>query len=252
MTLLYLFISIFGFVLGSFYNVVGLRIPQNQSFIYPRSSCPNCNQQLSKAELIPVLSYLFQKGKCKTCKCSISPLYPTIELLTAGLFTLSPLVLGWSTELIVSWTLISLLMIIIVSDLCFMLIPDKVLLFFGTLILFERFVIPLEPWWDMLIGSAVAFILLLAIALISKGGMGGGDIKLFAVLGLALGLKLIVVSFLFATIFGSIFGLIGMLLGKVERGKPTPFGPAIAAGTLTSYFFGQEFIDWYFSLFLFF
>ena len=243
--LFYLYIFIVGSVLGSFFNVVGLRIPAGQSIVRPRSACPTCKHQLTAVELIPVFSYIFQGGKCRNCKTRISPIYASFELVTAILFTISPLLVGWSKELIVTWTLISLLMIIFVSDITYMIIPDKVLLFFVPVFVLERLFIPLDPWWDMLVGSAVGFLLLYLIAVGSRGGMGGGDIKLYAVLGLVLGWKLVLLSFFFATIIGTVIGLFGMTIGKVKKGKPMPFGPSIVVGTLIAYYFGQDFITWY-------
>ena len=241
----YILIASYGLILGSFFNVVGLRIPNKQSIVTPRSACPNCQKQLTPIELIPVISYILQKGKCRNCKGKISPLYPSVELLTAILFTISPLIMGWSKELIISFTLISMLIIITVSDIKYMIIPDKVLLFFGPIFLVERIFIPLSPWWSPILGASIGFCLLLLIAVVSKGGMGGGDIKLFTVLGIVLGWKLVLFAFFMSTLFGAVFGLIGMLLKKVERGKPMPFGPYIAIGALVSYYYGEILIGWY-------
>lgn len=241
---------VFGLIFGSFFNVVGLRIPENISIVKPRSACPNCNHKLSSLELIPVISFLIQKGKCSNCHTKISPIYPLFELITGILFAFSYYFFGLTMELIVSLTLVSLLVIIVVSDYKYMIIPDKVLLFFAPLFIVERFFIPLHPWWNSLLGAAVGFGLLLVIAVISRGGMGGGDIKLFAVLGIVLGWKLILFAFFMSTLFGAVFGLIGMVLKKVERGKPMPFGPYIALGTLVSYFYGENIIWWYSTNFL--
>ncbi|MEH7379780.1 prepilin peptidase [Bacillus sp. JJ1533] len=246
-TLLF-YIGILGVTLGSFFNVVGLRIPAGESIVRPRSSCPTCKHQLTAIELIPVFSYLLQGGKCRNCKTRISPIYASIELATAILFTISPILVGWSKELIIAWTLISLLVIVFVSDITYMIIPDKVLVFFAPLLLIERIFVPLDPWWDMFAGSIIGFLLLYLIAIVSKGGMGGGDIKLYAVLGIALGWKLVLLSFFLATLIGTILGLIGMAFGKVKRGKPMPFGPSIVIGTLIAYFFGHELITLYIDL----
>ena len=158
---------------------------------------------------------------------------------------LAPLILGWQAELIVAWTLISLLIIITVSDIKYMLIPDKILIVFTGIFLVERIFIPLTPWWDSLLGAGIGFSLLLLIAVVSKGGMGGGDIKLFAVLGFVLGTKAVLLSFFLATLYGTIFGLIGMSFKIVKKGKPIPFGPFIAMGTLTAYFFYEDIIRFY-------
>ncbi|WP_409289542.1 prepilin peptidase [Peribacillus sp. SCS-37] len=234
-----------GLILGSFYNVVGLRVPLKKSIIYPRSACPYCKHVLGPAELVPVLSYLIQGGKCRSCKGRISPLYPMMELLTGVLFAASPLLLGWTSELFIAWTLISLFTIITVTDLKYMIIPDKILLFFAVIFLFERILMPLDPWWDSLLGAAAGFFLLLAIAIISKGGMGGGDIKLFALLGLVVGTKLMLLSFFLSTFYGAVLGLAGMRLGAVKKGKPIPFGPFIVLGTLTAFYLGQKILAWY-------
>lgn len=238
--LIFIFVFIYGLIFGSFFNVVGLRVPMKESIIKPRSHCPKCNHTLGPLELIPVVSYLIQGGKCRRCKAPVSPLYPVMELITGLLFVAAPLIIGWSYELLIAWTLISLLVIIFISDFKYMLIPDKILLVFIGIFLVERIFLPLSPWWDSAAGAAVGFTLLLLIAIISKGGMGGGDIKLFALIGFVLGVKLVLLSFFLATLFGALFGLIGMLLGKVKKGKPMPFGPYIALGTMAAYFRSED------------
>lgn len=247
----YMYIAIVGMVFGSFFNVVGLRIPNNQSIVKPRSACPNCKHQLAALELIPIFSYLFQKGKCKSCGLKISPIYMFIELLTAILFTISPIVVGWSKELIVAWVLISLLMIILVSDIAYMIIPNKVLLFFFIIFIPIRIFVPFDIWWEPLLGFVVGFGMLFIIAVISKGGMGFGDVKLFALLGFVLGWKLVLLAFFLSTFFGALIGLIGMLFKKVKRGQPFPFGPFIVMGTLVAYFVGERLIAWYMETMMF-
>ncbi len=168
-----------------------------------------------------------------------------LKSLTGILFVSAPLILGWQTELIVAWTLISLFIIITVSDLKYMLIPDKILLVFAGIFFIERIFIPLTPWWDSFLGAAIGFVLLLLIAMISKGGMGGGDIKLFALIGFVVGTKIMLLSFFLATLYGALFGIIGLLFKIVKRGKPIPFGPFIGLGTLTAYYFHKEIIQYY-------
>lgn len=248
MYLLVCYLLIIGTILGSFYNVVGLRVPLKKSIVAPRSACPNCNHQLKAYELIPVLSYILQGGKCRQCKTGISPIYPLVELMTGLLFVSAPLVLGWTFELFAAWTLISLFMIIFVSDITYMLIPDKILIVFAGIFLMERIFIPLTPWWDSILGAAIGFSLLLIIAVVSKGGMGGGDIKLFALIGFVVGTKVLLLSFFLSTLFGAVFGVIGLLLKVVKRGKPIPFGPFIAAGTITAYYYYEDIISVYMQL----
>jgi leader peptidase (prepilin peptidase) / N-methyltransferase len=240
-----LLLFIYGLFFGSFFNVVGLRVPLKKSIVAPRSACPTCGHQLKAYELIPVLSYIIQKGKCRGCQSRISPIYPFMELLTGILFVTAPNFIGWSGELVVALTIISMFIIIIVSDINYMLIPDKILLWFAGIFLLERIVWPLTPWWDSLLGASIGFVLLLIIALVSKGGMGGGDIKLYALLGFVLGTKLVLLSFFLSTLFGAVIGGVAILLKMVKRKQPIPFGPFIAAGTLTAYYWGSELIELY-------
>ncbi|MED1204800.1 prepilin peptidase [Heyndrickxia acidicola] len=240
---------IYALLLGSFYNVVGLRVPVHKSIVKPRSACSNCHTVLSPAELIPVVSYFIQGGRCRHCKVRLSPIYPLGELLTGVLFVFAYRQFGLSLDAVIAWTLISLVMIITVSDIAYMLIPDRILIVFAGLFIVERIADPLTPWWDSIIGAAAGFFLLLLIALASKGGMGGGDIKLYAVLGFAMGVKAALLSFFFATLYGAAIGIIGLCLGVFKRKKPIPFGPFIGLGALTSFFFYQKIIDWYLSLF---
>lgn len=248
--IIYLYTLTLGLVLGSFFNVVGLRVPKGESIVRPRSHCPNCKRTLSARELVPVFSYLFQKGKCKGCGMKISPIYPFFEAATGGLFVYAFYHFGFHWETIVAWIFISLLVIIFISDIHYMIIPDKVLLFFAPILLLVRYTIaPLEVWWDPLLGATIGFTLLLAIAIISKGGMGGGDIKLFAVIGIVLGWKGVLLAFFLSTLIGSIIGIIGLATKKIERKKPIPFGPFIVIATLLVYFFETEIFTWYWSLF---
>lgn len=227
---------------------MGLRVPEGKSIVTPRSACPNCHQTLSWKELIPVFSFLFQKGKCKNCGAAISKIYPIMELLTGLLFAFSFYHIGFHWELLATLTLISLLHIITVSDLAYMIIPDKVLLFFVFIFIIERIFIPISPWYDPILGAVVGFGLLFLIAVVSKGGMGGGDIKLFGVIGIVLGLTNTLLTFFFAALLGSVIGMIGLLAKKVKRKNPIPFGPFIAAGALLAYFYGHDLLNWYLSL----
>ncbi|MEH7010531.1 prepilin peptidase [Neobacillus niacini] len=243
--MLYIILLVYGLVLGSFFNVVGLRVPLKRSIVVPRSACSTCGHKLKAYELIPVLSYMLQKGKCRGCQSRISLIYPLFELLTGILFATAPLFIGWSGELVVALTLISMFMIIIVSDINYMLIPDKILIWFAGIFLLERIIWPLTPWWDSLLGAGTGFLLLLIIALVSKGGMGGGDIKLYALLGLVLGFKLVLLSFFISTLFGAVIGSLALVFKIIKRKQPIPFGPFIAAGTLTAYYWGSDLFELY-------
>lgn len=250
-TLAYIYLFILGLILGSFYNVVGIRTADKQSIVSPRSHCPSCKHQLSALELIPVVSYLLQKGRCKQCQTKISVKYPLFEFITASLFTISPMMVGWSKELLIVLLLISLVIIVTISDLYKMLIPNQVLLFFALVTLAMRVWLPLAPWWDAYAGAVLGFLILFLIAIISKGGMGGGDIKYFSVLGLFLGMKGIVLTLVLAAFLGAVFGLVLLLLKKIARKQPLPFAPFIGAAALISYFYGHVIWQAYFKFVIF-
>jgi leader peptidase (prepilin peptidase) / N-methyltransferase len=245
---IYSYLFILGSVLGSFYNVVGLRVPQNESIVRPRSHCTSCGRTLTALDMVPVFSWLFLRGKCRSCGAKVSVIYPVIELATGLLFMLAFYHFGFNLEVLVSFTFISLLVIIIVSDIAYMLIPDKVLIFFTPLLIVERIFIPLDPWWDPLAGAVFGFGLLFLIAVISKGGMGGGDIKLFFVIGLALGFKLTLLTFMLACFLGAFYGVFSIIMGKHNKKQPIPFGPFIAIGAILAYFYGNDMINWYISM----
>lgn len=240
---------IFGTVFGSFFNVVGLRVPKGILFRSDRSYCPTCNEQLRAFELIPIVSYIFQKGKCRHCKSHISFIYPFIELSTGLLFAYAFIHFGFTLELITAILFISMLMILFVTDISYMLIPNKILLFFSPFLLVMRIISPLEPWYDMLIGASVGFVVLSAIILVSKGGMGGGDMKLFVVLGIVLGWKATLFTLFLAALLGTVIGGVIMLIQKADRKQPIPFGPYIITAALLSYFHGEQIISMYLSLF---
>jgi len=240
-----IFIFLFGLVFGSFYNVVGLRVPQKESIVHPPSHCPKCQRRLTVLDLVPVLSYVFLGGKCRGCGNKISWVYPVIELMTGVLFAFAYWQLGWGIELIVAFLFISLLVIIVVSDLAYMLIPDKVLVFFFPLLVIGRVLSPLTPWWDSLVGAVVGFGILYIIAVLSNGGMGGGDIKLFFLIGLVLGTIDTLLTLFLAAVIGMIVGITMLSKNKQGRKTPIPFGPSIALAAVIVYFYGDRLINWY-------
>ena len=239
---------IFGIVFGSFYNVVGLRVPKKESIITPPSHCTNCQRRLTAVDLFPVFSYIFLKGKCRTCGVKISPIYMVSELLTGLLFAFSYWKLGFSAELVVALLFISLLIIINVSDIAYMLIPDKILLFFLPLLIVGRIFSPLSPWWDSFVGALVGFAILYLIAVISKGGMGGGDIKLFFLIGIVLGTINSLLTLFIASVIGMIVGIILLKVRGQGRKTPVPFGPSIAVAAVIVYFYGEALIEWYWNI----
>lgn len=244
-----IFAGIFGLVFGSFYNVVGLRVPKKESIVTTPSHCVHCNRRLSALDLVPVFSYVFLRGKCRTCGVKVSPIYAITELGTGLLFAFATWHLGITWELVVALLFISLLAIINVSDIAYMLIPDKILLFFLPLFIVGRILSPLAPWWDSLVGAIIGFTLLLLIAVVSKGGMGGGDIKLFFLIGLVLGTVNTLLTLFLASVIGMISGIIVLKIRGKGRKTPVPFGPSIVVAAIVVYFYGDLIIQAYTNLF---
>lgn len=236
---------IIGLVFGSFFNVVGLRVPKNESIVAPPSHCSKCKRRLTSLDLIPVVSYLCLRGKCRTCGTKISPLYLWTELTTGILFAMATYKIGFTPELAVALLLISLLIIIVVSDIVYMIIPDKILLFFLPFLILGRILEPLDPWWDSVVGAIIGFGMLYFIAIVSKGGMGGGDIKLFFLIGLVLGWKNTILTLFLSSVIGLLTGIIALKIRAKDKKTPFPFGPAIAISAITVYFYGDMIVKWY-------
>lgn len=238
-----------GSIFGSFYNVVGLRVPLGVDFVKSRSECMHCKRELSWHELIPIASFVLQKGKCRHCHTSISIIYPIIEMCTGILFLFAYIKIGWNFELIVIMLLISLSIIVLVTDLRYMIIPNQILLFFLPLFLIARIIQPLDPWHDTIFGAIGALVVIGLIIIASKGGMGYGDLKLLMLLGFVLGFKKMIIAFMLAICFGAIVSAGLLLIRKVTRKTYIPFAPYIIAGTLISYFYGSNILLWYTGLF---
>lgn len=245
---LMLFMFLLGLIFGSFFNVVGLRVPKGIPFSSDRSFCPSCKKQLVWYELIPVLSFIVQQRRCRKCKQTISFIYPMVELSTGLLFAFSYYKIGLTIELITVLLFVSMLMIILVSDINYMIIPNKVLLFFCPLFIGMRLIEPLDPWWSAFAGGLVAFLLVAIIILASRGGMGAGDMKLFGVLGLVLGIGKVLLTFFLACLLGAVIGMGLLSLKIIKRKQPIPFGPYIIVAAIISYFYGEGFMTWYMNL----
>lgn len=228
---LIIILFIIGTIFGSFYNVVGYRIPKGESILYPSSHCTKCNNKLKYYELIPVLSFLFLGGKCKNCKTKISFFYPIFELLTGIAFSISYVIFGWSLECLYSIIFLSMLIIIIISDYQTMIIPDSILIFFSLILAFIKFFISgIEVVGISFLHALAAFIFMLLLKLLGdflfkKESMGGGDIKLLAVFGFILGFPLSIVSVFFSAFIALPISLIML---KFTKNHEIPFGPFLS------------------------
>ena len=226
---------ILGMVLGSFYNVVGDRLPKNESIVSPRSHCDNCKHQLTPFELIPFFSYFFLKGKCLKCGCSISIIYPLFELFSGLLFMISYLVFGISMDLLISLTFISMLLIIIISDYKYMIICDEILIIGDILLIFELlFKNGFKSTLSSILYGLVAFVIMYLIKILGdiifkRESMGGGDIKLMFTFGLVLGILNSVMSIFLASLIGF---PISLVLLKINKNHEVPFGPFLSLAAI--------------------
>lgn len=233
----YMFLCFFmiGAIFGSFYYVVAYRIPKGESIISPPSHCPNCNHRLGPLELVPIFSFLLQGGKCKNCKCKISIFYPLFEIICGLLFGFAYLSYGFSLNLIVILTFISMIMIVMLSDYYYMIISDGVLIFFVIAIIFEMLFI--YGWYYALmhvLSGIIAFIVMYLLKLFGdflfkKESMGGGDIKLLFTFGLMFGWEMSIVSIFIASIIGL---PISLILMRKSNDHILPFGPYLGMAAL--------------------
>src|SRR5690625_653056 len=171
-----------------------------------------------------------------------------MELLTGSLFAFTFWQIGLNIELLTALLLVSLAIILVVTDLTYMLIPNKILLFFLPFFIILRIISPLDPWYDAIIGGVVGYVLIMIIILVSKGGMGAGDMKLLGVLGIVLGWKLTLLVFFIGTFAGALIGGLLMVTKRLKRGEPMPFGPYLLFGAILSYHFGEQFLTFYLNL----
>ncbi len=241
-------VIVFGLVIGSFLNVCIYRLPRGESIAAEPSHCPRCGHRLGPRDLVPVLSFLWLRGRCRYCGGRISPRYAVIELLTALLFMVVWLRFGWSAAFIKYSLLSALLLVVAAIDLEHQLIPNRLVLIALAWGLVWQTLQPELTWPTALAGTALGGGVLFLLALVSRGGMGGGDIKLMVVLGFILGPAPTILALFAAFLTGSVVGVGLLAAGKVRRRDPVPFGPFLVLGTYAAVLYGQEIIGWYLRL----
>jgi prepilin signal peptidase PulO-like enzyme (type II secretory pathway) len=249
---------IFGTAIGSFLNVLILRLPKEKT-LQGRSACTHCGHNLVWHDLVPVLSFVFQGGKCKYCRKPISPRYPIIELVTGALFALAM----WYfpvTDLLSGMILLKAAIVIAISVVVFMidyehyLILNKVV--FPGIALMAILALALTVHsrdlsyvWQGLFGAVGAFIPFWLIWYLSKGRwMGFGDVKLMAFMGLALGVKGVIVAIFLAVGLGTVVGIGLIALNKKQMSSRMPFGTFLAIATITALFLGPQLWDGYWAI----
>jgi leader peptidase (prepilin peptidase)/N-methyltransferase len=256
--ILYIIVFVFGSVVGSFLNVCIYRIPRNLSIITPSSRCPSCNMPINPLDNIPIISYIFLGGRCRACKTKISFRYPLVELLNAVLYILVLWRFGAEWHTLVYCIFCSSLIVISFIDLDFQIIPDRITLTGIPIgIIFGGFLL-LDPFMrhshlgikSSLIGAFIGFGFYYLIAeagyrIFKKEAMGGGDIKLMAMIGGFLGWKGVILTTFLGSLSGTIIGILLMLIKGREWGSKIPFGPYLALGAFVTLLYGQEIFHMY-------
>lgn len=253
------FLFIFGVVIGSFLNVLIYRVPRGRSIVRPPSSCPTCGARIRSRDNVPVLSYLLLRGKCRDCGAGISPRYPAVELLCG----LLPLAVYWrfglGPELAVLVPLAYVLVVLSFIDLDERILPDRITLPGIVVGLVVAPLAGITTIGSSLIGAAVGggalfLIGLLGEAMFRKESMGGGDVKLAAMLGAFIGWRAVIVGLFAAFLLGAVVG-VGQMLSRhgqdeQEWDHTLPFGPFIALGGFLAALWGEALIAWYQGLFV--
>jgi prepilin signal peptidase PulO-like enzyme (type II secretory pathway) len=248
-----LFIFVFGLIIGSFLNSIIYRLETGESFLLKRSYCPHCKHKLFWQDLIPVLSFLILKGRCRYCQQKISFRYPLIELATATLFVLIANYTFPNLLVTSYWLLITCFLIIIfVYDLKHYIIPDKIIYSaIAIAVVYHLLRFDLLGRSNLLLSAFGAAAFFLIIVLVSRGRwMGVGDIKLAFFMGLVLGWPNILVALFLAFFLGAIIGIGLIVAGKKKLKSEIPFGPFLVTGTFLAMFFGERLINWYLRFFL--
>lgn len=244
----YITAFLFGSVIGSFLNVCIYRIPKKESIIFPPSHCPSCGKKIRAYDNIPIISYILLKGRCRECGGKILFQYPLVEFLNAAGYVIMIWKFGVGINALIYALLYSALIVVTFIDLEHQIIPDRITLP-GILIGFilGASVLPVG-WFNSLIGLLLGGSLFYLVAVASRGGMGGGDIKLTAMIGAFLGWKYTLLTIFLGALAGAIVGLSLMIFKGKGRKHPVPFGPFLALGAVASLLWGNDIIKWYINL----
>jgi leader peptidase (prepilin peptidase)/N-methyltransferase len=240
-----------GAAVGSFLNVCIVRLPKKLSLIKPGSHCPSCQEPIRFYDNIPLLSYVFLGGKCRRCKARISPRYFLVEGLSGLLALALYRTFGLTPEVVVYFVFFSALLVIIFIDLDTWTIPDVITLPGIVVGVGASFVLPrLGPWQSLiglLTGGGVLFLVAMGYQVLRKReGMGGGDIKLLAMIGAFLGLPGVIFTLFASSVAGSLAGVLLMFKEKSGGATRIPFGPFLAMAAMSYVFWGPTLISWYF------
>ncbi|HET6381644.1 MAG TPA: prepilin peptidase [candidate division Zixibacteria bacterium] len=239
-----------GFLIGSFLNVVIARLPRGTSLWRPGSSCPVCGARIAWHDNIPVLSFVLLRGRCRACRAPISWQYPAVELATGALFGGAYLRFGLTPELVLAAGLLAALVAVTVIDLQHQIIPDAITLPGVVVGVLANAAIGRLGWIEcglgILVGGGIFWLVLQgSLLMLGQEGLGGGDIKLGAMLGAFLGWKATLLAIVLAVVGGGLIALVLLGLGVRGRKDPIPFGPFLAIAGAVALFWGEGLIAWY-------
>lgn len=242
-------VFVLGLALGTFLNVVIHRVPRGLSVFGSPPACPGCGTSLSFRELVPLVSFIVRAGRCRRCGRPISWRYPLLELASGSLLLLTFLQRGPGPLFWHDGFLVLLLLAVAIIDLEHHIIPNRLLVVgligWVPLALLAHPV----PWTLSILGLAVAGGFFFLVAVLSRGGMGAGDVKLAGVMGLYLGLYRVIISIFVGVVVGGLVGLLLLLLGLKRRRDYIPFGPFLVLGGIIALFWDEAIIAWYLSLY---
>ena len=245
-------VLIIGLCIGSFLNVCIYRIPREESIVFPSSHCTNCGYELKWKDLVPVLSYIFLNGSCRSCKEKISLKYPIVECINGLLYMILYINFGYSFTFLKLSILISLLIVIGIIDYETNYVYNSTVLFGIVMALFfliGQWILTKNIPWSNISGGAIGFLLIWLIVVLTHG-MGEGDIDIALICGLFLGMKGITLTLFIAFILGGVIGITLLILKLKGRKDEIAFGPYLAIGGIVSALFGQEIMTFYINVFL--
>jgi len=252
-TITVVFLLMFGLAVGSFLNVCIYRLPRRESLNWPGSHCTTCSRALAWYENLPLVSWLALRGRCRTCRAAISPMYPAVEAITGAVFVAGYFIYGWTPLLAVRLMFASAMIVLFAIDLRHHILPNVITLP-GIVIGFAlSFVLP-PGWLASLIGLTAGGGILFAIGeayyrVRGIEGLGMGDVKMLAMIGAFLGWKLMLVTLVLASFSGSLVGVGLMLTGRGGMTFALPFGTFLAVGALAAAVAGDPILAWYLGLY---
>ena len=242
-------LSLLGLSVGSFLNVCVHRLPRRQSLVHPGSRCPHCGYVLRWYDNIPVVSYLLLRGRCRKCGDAIAIRYPALELVTLVLFLVHGAVFGWSALLVVRLIFACAMVVLFAIDLEHHLLPDAITLPGIVAGLLFSTVLPpgiVSALLGMLIGGGALWLIGEAYFRYSgQEGMGGGDVKMLAMIGAFLGWKLVLVTLVLSSVAGSLIGVFVIVLKRGGMKYALPYGTFLALGALAASLAGERLVTWY-------